>query len=197
MIFESNPACMPVGAFIHVPKTAGNSILQGLHEDKSYVLYHGHKTAYCLKRANESQWEQIFSFAFVRNPWDAALSYFFYHRKPTQRNFQGTINAFNGWVKTAYPLRRSFEDPKGNDQAGFILDPETLTPLVDFVGRFENLQEDFDKICRQIGMSETPQLRLINNTKHRVYQEYYNEESRRLVAESNKEIIEYFGYRFE
>ena len=53
---------------------------------------------------------------------------------------------------------------------------------VDFVGRFENFQEDFNTVCSRIGIS---QLKLPHNnkTKHKHYAQYYNNKAREMVAQ--------------
>ena len=68
--------------------------------------------------------------------------------------------------------------------------------LVDFVGRFENLEADFAKICDHIGISTTlPKLNVAKNRKP--YQEYYNKKTKELVKQTFKEDIELLGYEFE
>jgi hypothetical protein len=76
----------------------------------------------------------------------------------------------------------------------FLVD-ESGEVVVDYVGRFENLQNDFDVVCDKIGM-DTPSLPRALETQHEHYTEYYDSETREHVGLRYKEDIEYFGYEF-
>ncbi len=70
--------------------------------------------------------------------------------------------------------------------------------MVDFVGRFENLNEDYEKIREKIGTGEP--LKHLNKTKDKKENDYkkaYTPEMAEKVAQIYKKDLELFGYSFE
>jgi len=66
---------------------------------------------------------------------------------------------------------------------------------VNFIGKFENLQNDFNNLLSKLG-SENIQLPHIHKSNRSRYRTYYSEESKALVEEFYKKDIQEFGYEF-
>jgi len=173
----------PKFVFIHIPKTAGSSFRTSLYENfdnenlKNFDL-NQHITANELHQffnKNSLNWDEYFKFSFVRNPWSRIVSYYEYQ-------FKEHIT-FSSFCKTSKDSQLAYLTNKESDI------------LVDFIGKFENLQEDSNTIFDKIGVPQ--QLPHKNKTKHKHYTEYYNEETKQNVAENYKDDILYFGYEFD
>jgi len=156
-------------------------------------------------------YKDYLKFAFVRNPWDRLVSC--YINKMTKPiNFENTYFKqgiyidfirygifkagmnFKEFVKEVCKIPDEISDEHFRSQYTFITD-ENETLIVDFIGKFENLQEDFNKISGKIGLKNI-ELPKLMSTKHKHYTEYYDEETKKLVAERYKKDIEMFGYEF-
>lgn len=191
--------------FVHIPKNAGESmeICLGGYEDKKklwgvdngIVLQHL-KACELQEKIGTQVFNNYFKFTFVRNPFSKCLSEYFW-----EKSYLNESLSFNDWVKLKLgDLINQSENniimrQKHNlEQYKFIYD--TLDNcLVDFIGRFENLQEDFNIVCDKIG---TPRKDLphVNKSNHKHYTEYYDDETREIVAKKYARDIEYFGYKF-
>ena len=68
-------------------------------------------------------------------------------------------------------------------------------PDIDFVVKLENIENEFSKVQKLIGLNE--KLPIKNKTVRDNYRTYYNDESAQIVAELFKEDFEAFDYSFE
>ena len=178
--------------FVHINKTAGSSIEQALN------IEHQHKTALVQREeVGVQQWEQSYSFSFVRNPWDKVVSQYYFKIKNGDKGLTDHWISFNEWVVEAYGKQNPIYVDRAKSfmpQLEWLVD-DAGKVIVDFIGKFENLQADFAKVCTAIG--KTVSLGHTNKTKHLHYSELYNEETKQIIAQVFEQDIAYFGYHFE
>lgn len=140
--------------FIHVPKTAGSSM-----EQIKFVGGKAHKPASVIKKlVGNDVWEDYFTWGFIRDPLDRTLSAFFHYPNitgypPTVKGFQSFIRAFAGagididkMLTPEHKYHHHFIP-----QYHFLCDRKDNI-LVDFVGRYSNLKEDWKTVCKEIGV---------------------------------------------
>ncbi len=195
--------------FIHIPKTGGNSIMASLNtlpkrkaaEEFPPVKYPKHATAVEVKGVvGDPMWEEYFSFAFVRNPWDLMVSSYGWWLQKAHKweKFHLNVREIEQMGSFAAFMHSRYGRRMLNRSEGSIFDwiSEDGKIIVDFVGRFECLQEDWDKVCEQIGAPRS-QLAHMNRTERKAsYREYYSAETRQIVADRFHKTIEMFGYEF-
>ena len=181
--------------FVHIPKTGGTSI-------ESLFIRNAHIKDVTGKHNMVSDigsefLKKYFTFTFVRNPWDRMVSYYKFRIK--RWNMFNHGESFKEWIRflcsdevqkiKAYHFNLAIKN-----QHEFLVS-ESNEISVDFIGRFENLQEDFNIICDKIGIARR-ELPHKNKTKHKHYTEYYDDETREIVAEKYAKDIEYLNYEF-
>lgn len=191
--------------YIHVPKTGGTSIANVLNDlkpsrSKSQKLrLHEHVKAHEVKRLiGEENWSQYFSFAFVRNPWDLMVScYHWWLQKADSIYFKQDIELIRQLGTFTEFMYSRYGQLLINECEGNLFDwiSEEDKLIVDFVGRFESLQADFNQVCNHLDI-EPIELPHTNQTSRRDYRDYYNDATRLMVAKRFQKTIEYFGYHF-
>lgn len=192
--------------FVHIPKTAGNSIqsvLRHYSEDELVVLrqeqdgverfglrnpkfkLRKHSTLAEYRAAlGEEAFGALFKFTCVRNPWDRMVSLYF---QPTQKPEMWDPKKFRKLVlKTPsiadyLRLDQPNDDPFGN-----------VRQLL----RFENLADDFRSVCAALDIPAAP-LPIYNRSARKPYAEYYDVDLRDMVGERFAPEIERFGYKFD
>jgi hypothetical protein len=192
--------------FVHIPKTAGNSIqsvLRDYSEDQlvalrqeqdgieRFALYnpkykirkHSTLREYRDTLGNE-QFRKLYRFTCVRNPWERMVSYYF---TPTQSPESWDRERFHRIISKAVSiedylrLNENEKDPFAN---------------VDYIMRFENLANDFRTVCNQLQISPVT-LPQYNRSTREHYSKYYDDELRHFVRTRFAADIERFGYTFE
>ena len=152
-----------------------------------FIFFNSHLPCYQFQDIID---EEIFSnylkFAVVRNPWDRMVSRFFYSKK-VDNKFKD-LN-FEEFVK--YDLENNMHIIS---QYRYCTDKENNFCL-DYVIKFENLIDDFNKVSLKIYNKED-MLKHFNKSDHRQYREYYNEKIKEKIYKYCKKDIEFFEYEF-
>jgi len=216
--------------FVHVPKAAGRSIEQfyleqlGLNRKstgKRLLLGNNRDPRRGTEKLSHlsaeeyvkcgyleaDEFERLFKFTFVRNPWERIVSEYRYRNYFLHRSFRDFLLhrvPAPGWDDKYRHVMPQYD--MLHDQEGRL--------LVDFVGRFENLQQDFATVCQRLGLanallphcnSSDKKSRNLkrgvrnwlysNGENHKQhYSEFYDEETVAIVGDMYQKDIATFGY---
>jgi len=197
--------------FVHTPKTAGTSVQKalspfahninasrfnkvvsdlGLQRDPKKVFIRKHATALQIQQKLGPEWHDKFRFGFVRNPWDLMFSYYnFISQNSAHHRHQQVLKmgSFNHYVEYEIQRNKAHQYTLLCDANGEL--------LVNFVGRFESLRDDFATICQHIKVDA--QLPHANASRHSDYRSAYDDNLAEKVALHWAKDIELFGYNFE
>lgn len=141
-------------------------------------------------------WDEYFTFAFVRNPWDRMVSTYHYLKTLMSKPWAKERHPDNYAMIERSPDFASFlrwSRLTENDMTSLLVDNNGVQ-LVDVVGRFERLAEDVARISERIGIPlELPHL---NTSEHNDYRGYYTPATQAIVARNFARDIERFEYVF-
>ncbi|TRZ44988.1 sulfotransferase family 2 domain-containing protein [Robertkochia solimangrovi] len=204
--------------FVHIPKVAGTSIEKAFnmygdhfnssfenafgqysHENETYALQH--ISIFQLEKLGILQGDKLkkfYSFCFVRNPWDRAVSDFKWHRSVRNKNFK-----FRAYLKEALNITQQYEKNRTINytnchyvpQSWYIYDSEGVKG-VDFIGKYESLEKDINFIMTQHKMEEVS-LTNSNQGKAIPYVFYFLDiRNIFLISKIYREDIKNFNYTF-
>ncbi len=189
--------------FIHIPKAGGISTIKSLYGEEAGGF--GHPTyERFLRLYGEKHFNTYFKFTFVRNPWERLLSAYSFLKKGGMNHMdQQFCNEVLSDYGTFEKFVMEWVDEENVEswvhfipQYHYVYDAD-MNLVVDFVGRFENFNKDFEKV-RSILKTGTP-LKHLNKTgdkKAKSYRDAYTPEMAEKVAKVYKIDIELFGYAF-
>lgn len=209
--------------FVHIAKTGGTSIRRALRRyrwsgrygpalflasmisqathprHRLGVKFPRHAKAIAAKEMLPSEiFDALFKFVFVRNPWDLQVSSF-HHIRREKPHVLGEVRTFKEFLRLKFDPDRPYDfmlDISRELQSDYIIDLHGNI-IVDFIGRYESLQEDFDRVCDRIGI---PRIDLPHERRavdRDDYRRYYDDETVALVAEHYAADLERLGYRFD
>ncbi|EAK1250387.1 MULTISPECIES: sulfotransferase family 2 domain-containing protein [Campylobacter] len=189
--------------FIHVPKVAGSSIERVIYQTDRWLV--GHVKASDYVKFDKNKFESYFSFGFVRNPYDRMVSAYHYLRSG------GGNKKDEKWAQDYLYKYKSFEDfiidLKNDSICNQILSQMHFIPqykflcdinkniLVTYIGKFENLDIDFQEVLRLLKRSCT--LQHVNKSNRVDYKMYYNRITYDIVRNIFKDDFQIFDYDLE
>jgi hypothetical protein len=207
--------------FVHIAKTGGTSVRAALAplrwRDPIYWLMFpahrlshltGHRTATKFPRhakaiaAQEMLPREIFArlfkFAFVRNPWDLQVSSF-HHIRRERPELMAHIKDFPEFIRWKLDPQRPYQyhvDTSIELQSDYVKDLHG-NMIVDFIGRTERLQDDFDTVCDRVGLRRQVLPTKRKATDRDDYRKYYDSATAERVGKFFESDIKMFGYTFD
>jgi hypothetical protein len=197
--------------FIAIPKTATHAIRFALRpqmgeNDLEQVslfqnkklpyegisnLDHGHiKCTEIMPILGDTIWNTYFKFAIVRNPFDRFISYVaFIHRNNPQFKINPSPFLYNAIINKQTHKHILFKP-----QTDFIYN-EKGKLMIDYVGRYENLQESYNYIANRLGIPSHT-LEVVNTSIRNSYIDYFDEELKKFVLNFYRSDLENFNYLY-
>ena len=148
--------------------------------------------------------KDVFTFAFVRNPYDRLVSAFYFLHKLMKLNLTSQTVDNNFFKCTEHLKNKTFEEfildsSRGLNYAAenniFFRPQNYFIPNgADFIGRFENIDEDFKTLCSLIEV-EPVVLEKGNESEHDEYQTYFTDNKIKSIVQDvySKDFLLY-GY---
>ena len=158
--------------FIHIPKNAGTSIRNSFningYDKKVVSKRYPHSTCSEIKKyIGDNIWNEYYKFSFVRNPFDRLVSFYHFHKSDQYKHKVGRERAYT----------QSFKDWVIDTKDKNVIQTQSdyLDEQINFIGSFENLQEDFNLVCNQMDISPY-KLPHYNQSQHDSWDTYYDDE---------------------
>lgn len=206
--------------FVHIAKTGGTSVRSALSKYRwghkysvpmffANKLSHmtGHKVGSKFPRHSkiiaakemlpDDYFESLTKFSFVRNPWDLQVSSF-HHIKRERPQYMSGKTDFESFLKWKFDPERPYQyhiDTSIELQTDYLVDLRGNL-LTNFIGRYENLEEDFSNITSKLGLKDVALPHKRKAKDRATYMDYYTDETAELVAKHFARDIELLNYEF-
>ena len=129
-------------------------------------------------------WEPTyFKAAFVRNPFDLVVSAWYDKDVP-----------FEQFVIKEVASRKNIVSRWGS-QYDYLSDHRKEL-MVDWIGKYEQMDKDWEKFCYMTKIEHNP-LKRLNSSWKKPYHEYYNERTYQIVSKLFQKDLQYFGYTLD
>lgn len=184
--------------YVHIPKAAGISINKALFGNYGG----GHTTVRAYKRIfGPIRYKRYFTFTFVRNPYSRLLSAYHFlmtggfkeeEGKWAEQNIS-SYSSFDEFVRKWVSEDNIWRYNHFKPQYSFVCDIG-LEPEVDFIGKVETINEDFEKVCRVLDVPNNLSVHNKGEPDNSNWKQYYTSHSFQKVAEIYHQDFELFNY---
>ncbi|MAZ54626.1 MAG: hypothetical protein CMP55_02330 [Flavobacteriales bacterium] len=167
--------------FFHIPKTAGISVSKSLFGDVEW----GHRgVSFYKSYYGEDTFNTLYKFCFVRNPYKRLFSAYTFLKQGGINNqdlefsksyLKEYIN-FNEFVLKGLEKKEIMNWVHFKPQYTFICD-ENDKVVMDFIGKVENLNTDFNTVCKQLNIKS--ELQTLNKSK--IIKNEFSEEIKNII----------------
>jgi len=205
--------------FIHVPRTGGTSFYKWVQKNiRNYVKLPEHNYATGSIENAQKTWNNLgTTFSFVRNPYSRLVSMYEYQYAKAKiliKDYQpGSLRGdgyldhlrlialsrkgFNYWIECICTNKTEIYNIYDGDPNQVSVNSWFSGQMPNIVIKTEELNTEFYKIQDLLtGGSCRDPLPWVNTVDHKPYQEYYNDNTRQMVAEKFKDDLTMFGYKF-
>lgn len=213
--------------FIHIPKTAGiyirstldkyygfDTFLCNREDHKEYCstnmnLNKNKQLTFCSNKGilkyyktskelsnilelDDEKWKDYYKFCFVRNPYSRIVSGWNYIQETENLNID-------------FDIYLTYKDIVSENEYSHVFLPQSANicdendnKFINYVGEFENLEDEFRTILQNIGFSEKE---IIHDTKnknkreHGSYKKYYTQETLNMVNDIYKDDFDKLKYK--
>tara|TARA_B100000214_G_C23957862_1_gene623779 strand:+ start:396 stop:1061 length:666 start_codon:yes stop_codon:yes gene_type:complete len=208
--------------FFKPMKTAGSSVELSLESfcsaddiltgDSADGDFHPHTSPETLFLKTGKTWQDYLKVSICRNPWDMTVSYYWWCMKRNSdsiliiknqdidalvhekfRLFLETESLFDLDIdKLSEPFYEKPIDWFSKVSLSFVSDK------IDRYLRFENIQSDYDSLCKDLSLESSTLPRLKSDTRkiNRHYSKYYSDYTKKVIEEKFSNYIDRFEYCF-
>lgn len=134
--------------YIHIPKAAGTSICDALYGGDPW-----HYTFNELNLINPINFSKYKKVAFVRNPVYRMLSTYMYSLSNIRKYPHTTIKFMAEYSSFDDFIERGLTKDVVNNHYFFWKQTRYLSGNMDFIGKFENIDNDFKLMCEKFNLS--------------------------------------------
>ncbi len=187
--------------FIHIPKAAGTSVLNVLSKKK---VPRDHCSYNIFLQSSKKKFHSYFKFCFVRNPYTRLMSVYYYLKNggngksdlEIQELIKQKYSTFEKFVLDYLDKDLIYQISLLRPQYTYICNYK-YEVMVDFCGKFENIEKDFSTVCEILRIKKT--LPTLNKTNYKDNICKIQSIQKEVIGKINslyQKDFEVFGYEF-